>query len=78
MSEWLEGYPPDSVDVAWLAVFYSGPDDDVTSVTLGMRDDNGAFVTCADWSAESYCDDIDGVITHWMPYHIPKPPKGAK
>lgn len=31
---------------------------------------------CWEWAENSTIYDLEGVVTHWIPMHFPKPPKG--
>lgn len=74
VSDWIEGTPPESIDVAWLRVMtHPEFDESAAHVVLGVLDSDGAWCESGDYKGESTMDAVlPGTITHWMPYAVPR------
>jgi hypothetical protein len=68
---WIEGMPPEEIDLAWLHTISCGPDGDVAIVVLAVLIPDLGWAEAGDWKGESYKDQILEEITHWMPYMVP-------
>ena len=72
--DWIEGTPPESVDVAWLRVMtHLKFDEGAVHVVLGVRDSDGVWWESGDYKGGSPLDVVLETITHWMPYAAPNP-----
>ncbi len=69
---WIEGQPPQEVEVAWLLL---DADEGLRAVKLGVFDDDGTWSEAADWKGESYNNVIDCPIIGWRSFELPKPPR---
>jgi hypothetical protein len=73
-SDWIDGEPPESIDVAWLRVLTNPAfDESDVHVVLGVLDSDGVWYESGDYKGESTMDAVlPGTITHWMPYAVPR------
>jgi hypothetical protein len=73
-SDWIDGEPPENIDVAWLRVLTNPAfDESDVHVVLGVLDSDGVWCESGDYKGESTMDAVlPGTITHWMPYAVPR------
>lgn len=75
--DWMPGIPPRGVKVAWLRTVCETPDGPHDSTVLGICDSEGVWCEAGRWQADDALDQIEGEISHWMPYGIPSPRLGV-
>lgn len=75
--EWMPGQPPRGVEAAWLRVVEDTPDGALERAVLGLCDPDGVWCQAGRWQADDATDQVEGEITHWMPYSIPSPRLGV-
>lgn len=73
VGDWISGVPSSAVEVAWLRVVHETVDGPVENTVLGICDPDGAWRLANRWQADDALDQVEGEITHWMPYIIPSP-----